>query len=96
MEFLMDKFEGILVYSCIAVIVPVVLARFVVRADWRMIRNACLLWYGFLVIAFGAGTSAEAVGWALIFAMYFSILAVPVIALALRSGGWLARRWRRP
>jgi hypothetical protein len=92
----MDQLEQILVYSVIALIVPVVLARCLVRAEWRTIRNACLLWFGFLFIAFGAGTSAEAVGWAMIFAMYFSILAVPVIALALRSGGWLARRWRRP
>jgi hypothetical protein len=90
----MDQLEGILVYSCIAVAVPVVLARFVVRAEWRTIRNACLLWYGFLFIAFGAGTSAEAVGWAMIFAMYFSILAAPVIALGLRGWGWMVKRWQ--
>jgi hypothetical protein len=92
----MDQLEGILVYSCIAVAVPVVLARFVVRAEWRTIRNACLFWYGFLFIAFGAGTSAEAVGWAMIFAMYFSIVAVPLVALVLSSWGWLAKLWRRP
>jgi hypothetical protein len=77
----MDQLEGLFVYSCIALIVPVLLARFLVRADWRTIRNACLIWYGFLFLAFGAGTSAEAVGWAMIFAMYFSVLAVPLVAL---------------
>jgi hypothetical protein len=88
----MEQLEGLFVYSCIAVIVPVVLARFVVRAEWRIIRNACLIWYGFLFLAFAAFARADGFGWALIFAMYFSIPAVPVIALVLRSWNWLAKR----
>lgn len=92
----MEQIEGIFVYSCIAIVVPVVLARFVVRAEWRIIRNACLIWYGFLLLAFGAMGNAEGFGWALIFAMYFSIPAVPVIATVFRIWNWLTKRRQQP
>lgn len=88
----MEQLEGILVFSTIAIVVPVVVARFVVRSDWRMIRNACLIWYGFLLLSSGAMASADGFGWALILAMYFSILAIPLLALAFRLWDWLMRR----
>ena len=82
----MQQLPGILVYLCVAGVLPIVLARFVVRAEWRVVRNTCLIWYGFLLLAFGSHGSQEGFGWALIFAMFFSILAVPLIALLLK--GW--------
>ncbi len=88
----MQQLSDIVFFSCIAIIVPVLLARFIVRADWRMIRNACLIWYGFLLLGFGALARADGFGWALIFAMYFSILAIPILALVFRVWNWLARR----
>lgn len=87
----MEQLPGILIYLCVAVIVPVALARFVVRAQWRVVRSACLIWYGFLLLAFGALGNAEGFGWALIFAMFFSILAVPIIAAVLTGWRWLGR-----
>jgi hypothetical protein len=69
-------------------------SRFVVRAELRTIRNADRIWYGFLFPAPGAFASAEGFGWALIFAMYFSIPAAPIIALVLRGWGRVVTRWR--
>lgn len=87
----MANLSGILIYLCAAAIIPVALARFLVRADWRTVRNACLVWYGFLVIAFGAA-GQEGLGWALIFAMFYSIPAVPLISLVLVAVRWLRHR----
>jgi hypothetical protein len=56
----------------------------VVRADWKIIRNACILWYGFLFLAFAGFKSEEHFGWVLIFAMFFSIPVVPVVSLVLK------------
>jgi hypothetical protein len=80
-------------YLCIALIVPVLIARFITRADWRTVRTAGIIWYGFLVLAFGGPFKPEALGWAMIFAMYFSILAVPLLALVLRLVSFLWTRF---
>ncbi len=82
----MDQLPGIFVYLCVAFGVPIALARFIVRADWRTVRNSSIIWYGFLLLAFDGLGSQEGFGWALIFAMFLSIPAVPIIALILR--GW--------
>ena len=82
----MDQLPGIFVYLCVAIVVPVVIARYGVRADWRTVRNTCLIWYGFLLLGFSGYRSQDGFGWALIFAMFFSIPAIPVIALGLK--GW--------
>ncbi len=87
----MEQLPGIFVYFFVAIVAPVVLARFVVRAEWRIIRNACLIWYGFLFLALGGFKSGEGFGWVLLLAMFFSIPAVPIIALVLRSWNWLGR-----
>lgn len=80
----MEQLPGIFIYACAALVVPIVLARVVVRADWRTIRNACLLWYGFLMLVLGGYRSAEGFFWVLIIAMFWSIPAVPVISLVMK------------
>jgi hypothetical protein len=81
----------ILVFLSIAVVVPVVIARLVVRADWRAIRNACLVWYRFLALASGAFMGGDRLGWAMIPAMFLSVLAVAILALAFKLWGRVAR-----
>ncbi|MGL5361931.1 MAG: hypothetical protein ACRDBH_03565 [Bosea sp. (in: a-proteobacteria)] len=87
----MQQIGPYLFYASIALVVPVLIARFVVRADWRTIRNACIIWYGLLILAFNGLFDPKGFGWAMIFAMFFSIPAVPLAALGLRL---LSRAWR--
>jgi hypothetical protein len=91
----LQQIGPVLVYTCVALIVPALIARFLIRAEWRLVRNACILWYGFLILAFGGPFKAEAVSWSMIFAMYFSILAVPMIALVLRLISYVWKRFGR-
>ena len=89
----MEQLPGLFIYVCVAVFVPIALARFVVRAEWRTIGTAALIWYGFLFLATGSGLhSQEALGWAFILAMFLSIPALPVIALALKGWARLGHR----
>lgn len=90
----MEQLPAIFGYALIAVLVPVLIARVVVGADWRTVRNACLIWYGLLLLAFGGLTSAEGFGWAMIFAMFWSIPALPVVALAVKLCA-VVGRWCR-
>lgn len=80
----MEELPGIFIYLCAAFVVPIFLARVVVRAEWRTIRNACFVWYGFLMLVLGGFKSAEGFGWVLILAMFWSIPAVPVISLVMK------------
>ncbi len=84
----MDQILALIIYTLFAVILPIALARLIVRADWKVIRNACIVWYGLLFLGFAGFKSAEHFGWVLIFAMFFSIPAVPLISLILKL-------WRR-
>lgn len=88
----MQELPAIFVYFCVAVFVPIAIARFVVRADWRTVGYASLIWYGFLFLATGGFHSQEALGWVFILAMFLSIPALPVIALVLKGWGWLGQR----
>lgn len=85
----MQHIGFILFYLCAAIFVPILLARFVMRADWRTIRNACFLWYGVLVLPGALTASSETLGWAVILAMYLSIPVVPVLSLILKLWGRL-------
>lgn len=87
----MDQLPGIIIYFCVAIVVPIVLARFVVRADWRTVGYASLIWYGFLSLTTGGFLNQEALGWVFILAMFLSIPALPVIALVLKGWNWLGR-----
>ncbi len=87
----MEQLPGIFFIACLAFIIPVAIAHFVVRADWRTILKTCLIWYGSLFLAFGAFSGGDRVGWTLLAAMFFSVPAVPIIAAVLRGWNWLGR-----
>lgn len=79
-------------YFCAAIFVPILLARFVVRADWRTIRNAGFLWYGVLVVIGLSGsvqTKGEGLGWTLILATFCSFWGLPALALIFKLWGLL-------
>jgi hypothetical protein len=80
----MNQIPALIIIALVAVFVPLALARLIVRADWKIIRNSCMLWYGFLLLAFEGFKSAEHFGWALTFAIFFSIPAVPLLSLILK------------
>lgn len=92
----MNQIVPLLVYLGAALVVPVLIARFILRAEWRMVRNACIIWYSLLVLIFGGPFKPEALGWAMIFAMYFSILAIPLLSLILKLGSFVWTRFGRP
>lgn len=88
----MDQIPALIFYALVAVIVPIALARLIVRADWKVIRNACLLWYGLLFFGLAGFRSAEHFGWVLILAMFFSIPAVPLFSLILKLWKLLGKK----
>ncbi len=79
-------------YLCAAIFVPVLLARFVIRADWLTIRNASFLWYGALVLPGAVTVSSELLGWALILAMFMSFWVLPLLSLMLKLWRLLGAR----
>ncbi len=73
--------------------IPVALARYVIRANWREVAAAYGIVVGIMVLFSLAGPNGqkeEAFGWAMILAMFYTIPAVPVFSLAVR----LTRRFR--
>ena len=87
----MNQIAPLFAYLCAALIVPVLVARFIVRAHWRTIRNSCMIWYSFLVLVFNGLFNPAGLGWAMIFAMYFSLLAIPLLSLAFRFAVYLRK-----
>ncbi len=87
----MEQLAGGAFITCLVFIIPVALAYFVVRADWRIILKTCLIWYGFLLLTFGALNNSDGAGWALIAAMFYSTFAIPIISAMLKGWGWLGR-----
>ncbi len=87
----MQQLPAILFISGLAFVVPVALAHFVVRAEWRVIATACLIWYGFLFLAFNGVAGGDGLGWALLASIFFSTFAVPIIAAILKAWNWLGR-----
>ena len=70
-------------------VVPVLVARFLVRGRWIEIVQAYGIWLA-LMVAFGllhhlgTGKFGEGLGWAFIMALFFTTLAIPVIVLLLK------------
>lgn len=81
-------------YLCAAIFVPILLARFVIRADWRSIRNASFLWYGVLFLPGAVTANEEWLGSGLILAIFSSFWAIPLLSLILKLWGLLSGRLR--
>jgi hypothetical protein len=77
------------------VILPVLLAWGLVRADLRTIAKAYGIWIGFLVVAFGLLSStslSEGIGWSLIIAMFYTTPVVPMLCLIMNIWAWARAR----
>ena len=69
--------------------VPIFIAKLVCRASWRRIGIAYGIWVAALLL-FGitnSSTWGEAIGWPMIFGMFLTIPAIPVLVIALRAAG---------
>lgn len=73
--------------------IPITLARLLTRGTWREILNAYGLWLALLLLLFAvpAGRAyAEGIGWAMIIAMFTTVIAVPVLVVVQK----LVRKFR--
>ena len=77
--------EAMLVLGLL-VILPAILARYLVGAGWLQLPLAFLLWFLTLWLLLGgtANSRDEGLGWTLIMGMFFSWAGVPIAALILR------------
>ncbi len=83
-----DALGGVLFLLCLYFVVPILLAKFVLRASWRVVGIAYAIWFGLLALwglsILGSGTVDEAVGWPIIMGMFLTIPAIFVIVLVLK------------
>ncbi|MEM1318372.1 MAG: hypothetical protein AAGF29_08910 [Pseudomonadota bacterium] len=77
--------EGLLFLAAM-IGVPSLLALFVACFEWRAVFYAWLVWVGLLLLVFGTGTSnfGSVLYGMLLYVMFFSIIAVPVLTLIVR------------
>ena len=67
---------------------PVGLSLLLLKAGWLEIANAYCLWLPILLVGavlLGARSAAELVGWAMIFGMFLTTFAIPIIIKMCRS-----------
>lgn len=70
-------------------VVPVFLGKVVVGGSWKAVLVAYAAWFSILLL-FGLGIGGswgEKLGWPLIFGMFLTIPAVPVLVVLLRIAG---------
>lgn len=73
---------------CAFFFVPIGISKWPIRASWRSIGIAYLVWYVFLVLFMSGGSSwNERFSWAILMAMLYSIVGIPVITLVMRLIG---------
>ena len=79
--------------ATITVFVPVLIARFLLRADMGTILRAYVVWAVLLGGTFLLMTGAleQAAGWAIIFSLFWTIVAIPILVLLIRWKARLAR-----
>ena len=67
-------------------VVPAVLARYLIGAPWLQVCCAFLVWYLGLWSMLGGTVNprGESFGWTVILSMFFSWAGVPIVALVLR------------
>ena len=70
------------------IVVPLLIARFLVRAEWLQIACAYPIWFLALFLFLGGGTTPggldEGIGWTMIMGMFFTWVGVPVVCLLLK------------
>lgn len=75
--------------------VPALLALLITLGDWKAVLKSMLIWYGglFAVFLFATASLQDALHGALMYAMVFSIVAVPCIAMLIKLQAWIKARW---
>lgn len=76
----------------LVVVAPLLLAKFLIRANWLQCGAAFLVLWGVLLL-FGllsGGTLGERLGWPMILAIFTTLPGVPIIALLMKRFGFLA------
>lgn len=84
-----DVAGGVLFLLCLYFVVPVLLAKLVLRASWRAVGIAYAIWFGLLALfglsTLGGGASLdESVGWPIIMGMFLTIPAIVVLVIVLK------------
>ncbi len=70
--------------------IPIALARFIVRANWREIGSAYGVLIGIMILSGFTGIGGrleETFGWAIILAMFYTIPVIPTLSLIVRLTG---------
>lgn len=73
---------------------PALIGLVVTLGDWKAVGKSFLIWYGILFAVFSLGASrvSDTMHGVLLYGMFFSIGAVPVIAVLLLLWRWLKSR----
>jgi len=83
-----DLWGPVLYLLCLYFFVPILLAKLVLRASWRQVGTAYLIWFGLLALfglsALPSATVEEATGWPIIMGMFLTIPAIFMIVLGLK------------
>jgi hypothetical protein len=86
------KLVAIIFFAGAWFIAPIFIGRVFIGADWKSVGIAYAIWIA-LLVAFGLMTllggssSGEAFTWPLIYSMFLTILAVPILLMILRWTG---------
>lgn len=76
---------GLVFAGGLVLVVPAVVTRFIVGADWSQVLLAFPIFWFLLAMILGFGKlNEEVLGWTLIMAMFTSWLVVPIVGLVLR------------
>ncbi|MCB1492108.1 MAG: hypothetical protein KDJ77_09985 [Rhodobiaceae bacterium] len=88
--------DGEAILFALFVFFPAVFGLVVTLGDWRAVLKAFLVWFGGLVAVFFlmSGSLGGTLYGALVYGMFFSIVAVPLIALLIKVGGVVRHRLR--
>jgi ABC-type polysaccharide transport system permease subunit len=83
-----DVWGGVLFLLFLYFGAPIALAKLVLRASWRQVGTAYLIWFAMLALfglsALPSATVEEATGWPIIMGMFLTIPAIVVIVLVLK------------
>lgn len=72
---------------------PVAVSRLLTRARWREIANAYCIWLAIVLLggASMGNSIGEKLGWPMIFGLFYTILAIPVMIWVFRAIGFRLR-----
>ena len=84
-----DRIGSILFALSLYVFVPVLIARLPMAASWKSILTAYGIWIGglFFLGLLSSRNIGEAIGWPMIFGLFLTIPAIPLLVWLLRLRG---------